>query len=138
MNRVHFQKIARMRLEEAESLMKTGNCSGAYYLAGYTVECALKACIAKNTKDFDFPPKPQIVRDIYVHDLVKLVKAAGLEDILNEARQNDQDLDENWKTVEDWSEESRYEIFKKSKTEALLKAISDKSHGVLQWISTHW
>lgn len=138
MNRSHFQNIARIRLEEAEILLKSGNYSGAYYLAGYIVECALKACIAKNTKEFDFPPKPQIVRDIYVHDLVKLVKAAGLDHILNEDRQIDQDLDENWKTIEDWTEGSRYEIFNISEAEAILKAISDKSHGVLQWISIHW
>jgi HEPN domain-containing protein len=30
-------------------LLEAGLYAGAYYLAGYAVECALKACIAKKT-----------------------------------------------------------------------------------------
>ena len=55
MNRQDFQALARVRLEEAKALRDAGRPAGAYYLAGYTVECALKACIAKRTREHDFP-----------------------------------------------------------------------------------
>jgi len=38
-------------------LLRLGLFDGAYYLAGYAVECALKACIAKGTQRFEFPDK---------------------------------------------------------------------------------
>ena len=57
MNRTDFQKLAEERIAEAKILLDAGKWSGAYYLAGYAVECALKACIAKMTKSEDFPDK---------------------------------------------------------------------------------
>jgi len=57
MNRDDIKKLARIRLKEAKALLKARLFSGAYYLAGYVVECGLKACICRKTKRFDFPPK---------------------------------------------------------------------------------
>lgn len=71
MNRSDFKKLAVLRLKEAKVLLDNKCYEGAYYLAGYAVECALKACIAKNTKRFEFPPKPKFVQDLYQHDLTK-------------------------------------------------------------------
>jgi len=53
--RKDFQRLAELRAKEAATLAKTGNQQGAYYLAGFAVECALKACIAKKTRRHDFP-----------------------------------------------------------------------------------
>jgi hypothetical protein len=39
-----------MRLTEAKSLYRLGHFSGAYHIAGYAIECAFKACIAKQTR----------------------------------------------------------------------------------------
>jgi hypothetical protein len=72
-----------MRLQDARVLMRGGNVPGAYYLTGLAVECAVKACIAKNTVRHDFPPSPSAVKDIYTHDLVKLVGAARLQATLD-------------------------------------------------------
>jgi HEPN domain-containing protein len=80
--RREFQQLARMRLNDARVLMQGGNVEGAYYLTGLAVECAVKACIAKNTKRHDFPPNQSAIKDIYTHDLGKLVKAAGLQTAL--------------------------------------------------------
>ena len=33
----------------------------AYYMIGYCVECALKACIAKQIRRFDFPDKKLVL-----------------------------------------------------------------------------
>jgi len=72
-----------MRLQDARVLMRGGNVAGAYYLTGLAVECGVKACIAKNTKRHDFPPPQNTIRDIYTHDLAKLIKAAKLETALD-------------------------------------------------------
>jgi hypothetical protein len=42
-----FRTLAELRAEEARVLLRSRRQLGAYYLAGYAVECALKACIAK-------------------------------------------------------------------------------------------
>jgi hypothetical protein len=76
MNRVDFQMIAFLRLEEAQILLAAESFSGAYYLAGYAVECALKACIAKATHQHDFPDKKR-VNDSYSHDLTLLLRTAA-------------------------------------------------------------
>jgi HEPN domain-containing protein len=56
-DRRDFQQLSRIRAREAEALLKLGLSDGAYYLAGYAVECALKACIAKGTRRYEFPDK---------------------------------------------------------------------------------
>ena len=57
MNRIDLQNLANERIAEAKILFDAGKWSGAYYLAGYAVECGLKACIAKLTKPDEFPDK---------------------------------------------------------------------------------
>ena len=44
---------------------------GAYYLAGYAIECALKACIAKATRRYDFPDRKKVDAS-HTHDLREL------------------------------------------------------------------
>ena len=75
MNRGDLKNLALTRLKEVEVLLTNRQYSGAYYLSGYVIECALKACIAKQTHEFEFPDK-KTVMDSYTHDLEKLVKIA--------------------------------------------------------------
>jgi len=70
MNRNDFQRLAELRLKEARVLLAAELPDGAYYLSGYAVECALKACIAKRTREHDFPEK-KLVIDSHTHDLGK-------------------------------------------------------------------
>ena len=56
-NREALQLISRQRKREAAALLRAKLFPGAYYLAGYAVECALKACVAKQTNKHDFPNK---------------------------------------------------------------------------------
>jgi HEPN domain-containing protein len=77
MNRTELQLIAETRLQESRALLAAGFPDGAYYLAGYAVECALKACIAKRTQEHDFPDK-KLVNDSHTHDLGKLITLAKL------------------------------------------------------------
>jgi len=57
MNRSSLQNLANERIKDAEALLMAGRWSGSYYLAGYAVECALKECFAKQTREYDFPQK---------------------------------------------------------------------------------
>ena len=41
----------------ADALLKAGRYACAYYISGYAIECALKACIARKTNQDDFPPR---------------------------------------------------------------------------------
>ncbi len=84
MNRADLQKLSNMRIREAKILFAAGEHSGAYYLAGYAVECALKACIAKGVQRYDFPDK-SLAQESYSHDLDKLIKLAKLNSELEVA-----------------------------------------------------
>jgi len=75
MTRNDFKELAEVRIDEANALLSAGKYDGAYYLAGYAVECALKACIAKLTNEYDFPPKPKSIYDCYSHEIEKMDQA---------------------------------------------------------------
>jgi len=47
MDRIKLQQLAEVRLKDAEVLLTAGQWEAAYYLLGYCIECALKACVAK-------------------------------------------------------------------------------------------
>jgi hypothetical protein len=135
-NRKDFQDLADVRVAEAEALLQGTFFDGAYYLAGYAVECALKACIAKQTQAFDYPPKNG--QKYYTHRIKELVGLAGLEVELDLAAKADLVLGSNWAFVLSWTEESRYDRKDQADAEALFKAITDSSHGVLPWIKARW
>ena len=136
MNRQDLQNLALTRLKEVEVLLNNHQYSGAYYLSGYVIECALKACIAKQTQEFDFPDK-KTVMDSYTHDLEKLVKVAKLDTQLKSLL-NDTNFSLRWLEVRDWSEESRYQTHNRQKALDIYSAITDPNHGVLQWLQQHW
>ncbi len=137
MDRDDFKVLAHERLDEAKALLAAGHPSGAYYLAGYAVECALKACIAKRTRQYDFPDKKR-TDNSYTHDLVKLLGEADLSNDHAEAARRDPVFKEYWGIVKDWSEQSRYELWLEVQANSLLRAIDDPLHGVMQWLSRHY
>ena len=137
MNRNDFKKLSRIRVVEAKALLDVGQYSGAYYLCGYAIECAIKACIAKQTLRYEFPDKKK-VNASWVHNLKDLVKVAGLQASLELEIQGDAQFEVNWKTVNDWSELSRYEVHTRLEAEDLYKAVTDGKHGVLKWLRQHW
>ena len=138
MNRADLQQLANLRIAEAQALLAAGFPAGAYYLAGYAIECAIKSCIAKNVQQYDFPDKER-VNQSYSHNLIQLIRAANLEDEFRDARSTVQALDDFWRTVKDWSESVRYDstITMASATN-LLTAITDSANGVLPWLMQRW
>ena len=75
MNRDQFKELALLRLKDAEVLLKAGQYDSAYYISGYVIECALKACLARQTHQGDFPDKKH-VNDSWTHSLKALVSVA--------------------------------------------------------------
>ena len=138
MNRHELQSIAVVRLNEAKHLLSGKHYSGTYYLAGYAIECGLKACVAKNTKEHDFPNK-KLANESHTHDLQKLLRLADLETKLTEDVSINPQLGISWNVVKDWSEDSRYRSnCTKQRAQELLDAIADKHAGLFQWLERHW
>jgi len=70
LNLQKLKDLAFIRIREANLLLQHNNFDGAYYLAGYTIECALKACIAKQVQQYDFPDL-STVKQSYTHNLTE-------------------------------------------------------------------
>ena len=139
MNRSDFQTLAEVRIKEALVLLENQCYEGAYYLAGYAVECALKACVAKNTNQYDFPPDRNTVNRIYSHNLEWLVHEAKLEVAHREQLQSNTTFAEYWDVVVRWSETSRYNTsIAMQEAAGLCLAITDQDDGVLTWLSQLW
>src|SRR5271157_4939437 len=108
MNRADFRELAQCRLEEAEVLLRNRKFSGAYYLAGYSIECALKARLAKQTKRYDFPPEPNFVNSS--HNLQQLLDRANLQKVFEKEKARDPQFAINSNVIKDWTEKSRYQL----------------------------
>jgi len=138
MNRNDFQQLARLRLREARTLLTNGRYAGAYYLAGYAVECALKACIAKKVRRHDFPEK-DTVNESYTHNLEKLLKVAGLAPQRQALSNANPQFDVNWGIVKDWSAQKRYNpTISPVEARQLYSAITARQHGVMAWLRSQW
>src|ERR1700683_3628535 len=110
--RKDFQRLAELRAKEAATLARTGSPQGAYYLAGFAVECALKACIAKKTRRHEFPADKEYAGKVYTHNLDQLLKLAHLEAQLESDMALRPQLAKNWDFVRGWKVDSRYETSK--------------------------
>lgn len=137
MNRADFQQLADLRIDEAGVLLHHGKSDGTYYLAGYAVECALKACIARLTNQYDFPDK-QFAQRCYTHSIKELVVLAQLQAQRDADAAANTALSANWTIVEDWTESSRYDRKSPDETQKLYDAITDMVNGVLPWIKWRW
>ena len=137
MDRKDLQALSNVRLKEAKALLGVGLWDGAYYLAGYGVECALKACIAKQTERHEFPDKKKALQS-YSHDLRSLAQVAGLGDGFSERSRRDSEFEQNWKTAQSWTEESRYQRHSRESAEEMFEAAAHKVYGVIPWIKAHW
>lgn len=130
--RAEFEALIALRMKEALILLDQKDCDGAYYLAGYAVECAFKVrIISEVMKSNSFPDK-KLVENFYKHDLAILRKAAGLEDKMDD----DDAISVQWNIVKDWSEQSRYRTgATEQEARNLFQAIET---GVLPWIKACW
>lgn len=130
MNRSDLQKLTKLRVREAQVLLNSQCYEGAYYLLGYAIECAFKACIAKQTKRYDFPNK-NLANSIYTHDLNTLLKFSGLEQEHRKESKSNPNFELNWTIVKDWKEDARYSIgITRDQAETLRSAILSRKDGI--------
>jgi hypothetical protein len=123
-------------------LLDGGRWAAAYYLTGYATECGLKACLLRylgeSSAVFGELGYLKSLTDCWTHDLVKLVKLAGLEQVFGTDRGANSALNAFWGVAKDWKETSRYEEKNEVEARALYEAVTHKPDGVFQWIQTHW
>lgn len=115
-------------------MLAAGEFDGAYYIAGYAVECALKACILVRLSNFWTDDKKFMER-CYTHKLTDLSQIADLDTELKAAGP----VAANWLIVKDWSAQSRYELGKLERdVRKFYEAITDPTDGVFQWLKARW
>lgn len=132
-DRATFQQLAEARLAEARLLLANGYPSGAYYLAGYAIECALKAVIAAGFRANEIPDKSR-VNSIYTHNLKDLLNLADLKGPLEDDMSENSDLRESWATISKWSEHARYQVWTSDAAAIMLEAVGAADKGLLQWL----
>lgn len=137
MNRRDLQILSQTRLLEARALLRAELPDGAYYLAGYAVECALKACIAKGTQRYDFPDR-RSVEASHTHNLKDLIRVADLETARLEEALINPVFKNYWDVVQQWTEHSRYRRNNLDMARTLVEAAGNGKHGVIVWIKRHW
>ena len=138
LTRQQLQVLCRFRLREASALIRARHYAGAYYIAGYAAECALKACIAKQTNRHDFPDK-NVAAKAWVHNLEELAKVAGVWPDLDRDMKTNAQLALNWSIVKDWKETSRYDTTRTSaEIRDFYSALVARRNGVLAWLRTKW
>jgi len=139
LNRKDLQQLSTERLEDARALLAASRWSAAYYLAGYSVECALKACIlARIERTGVIFQDKKFAEKCWTHDLEELVKHSGLSVKRDKATGTNANLERNWSLVKDWDETSRYRLSTEELADKLFNAIDDKTDGVLPWIRNLW
>jgi HEPN domain-containing protein len=104
-----FRKLSEARLTGAKVLLGARRFDAAYYLAGYAVECAIKAYIAKQTRKYQFPEGPERARKIYTHDIEELIKVAKLSGELDKELKSDPLFEANWGAAKVVSESKKFE-----------------------------
>lgn len=131
---------------EAKTLQNSGHYGASFYLAGYAVECGLKAAVCKTLQIDVFNLPTELHRGFKTHRLDHLIVLAGLSKKLAEDIAADESLSfaansfvktpdsvANWQS---WSEEVRYNV-----TDCSSNACSnfiDNVEVFLTWLKNHW
>lgn len=109
MNKLKWQQLAERWLVDAKCLLDGRSWSAAYYLAGYAVECGLKACVLARVG-----ARPEVIFEdkkfsekCWTHSVLELVKQANLEPIRAADAVANPALGKNWLVVKDWNDTRR-------------------------------
>ena len=116
------------------ALHAIGAFDGAIYLGGLAAECALKACIARKTREYQYPDVKRANR-VNTHHLESLLREAELD---REIEQAGNEVRESWTIIKDWRIELRYEIGRsEAECRDFLIALGGEG-GLLQWLKRFW
>ena len=139
MNRLELRQLAEDRILDAAALLAAGRYSGAYYLAGYAVECGLKACILAYIErtGFIFQDR-KYAEKCWTHELKALLVLADLDKEFEQTQGVNRNLEGNWDVAKAWEETSRYQQKTQLEAQKLYDAIETGPDGVLSWIRLRW
>jgi hypothetical protein len=138
-NRLELRQLAEDRLLDAKLLLDGGRWSGAYYLAGYAMECGLKACVlAFVERTGEIFRDKRFSEKCFTHQIEDLLKLSGLKDAHNVSMGSNASFVGFWGVAKDWSELARYQQKTEREAKELYEAITDGTDGVLQWIRLYW
>ena len=139
MNRVELQQLSDERIADARALLAAGQWSGAYYIAGYALECALKSCVLTyiDQTGIIFEDK-KYAQNCWTHDIEDLVRHANLTIERDKAAGSNIILGHYWLIAKDWSETSRYRISTQLQAVQLFHSLTETSDGVLPWVKQYW
>jgi hypothetical protein len=137
-DREQLQQLAELRLEDAEALLASGRWAAAYYLLGYCVECALKACVARQFRSDEVPDR-KLVNSFYTHRLDELLSISGAQSQFDVRVESDSNFDDNWSTACDWNEAVRYSLLiTEAEARKMYGAVTNGTSGILPWLKTRW
>ena len=139
MDRTTLQQLAELRVRDAEALLAASQWEAAYYLLGYCIECALKACVAKQFRLHDVPDR-KLVNSFYTHRLDELLTISGVKSGMETQFKADSKFEINWNTVRDWSETARYDVgvVPEAVAREMHDAVTNTVSGILPWLKTQW
>lgn len=131
-----LRKLATARIEEAKCLKSRGHFAGAVYLAGYAVECLLKAAICRALG------WGELRSTFAVHDLEGLLLYSGLQPRIEEPTnkevfRNFKQINEVWIVV--GKQSIRYtdpDSITAKGAEAFLNQLENPESGVVAWLRT--
>ena len=101
LHRDRLVELANAKLDDARYLLAARRSDNAYYLAGYAVELLLKAVLASRFQA-DTIPNRELVKDIFTHDLNKLLNLADLRRDLAGKQDSDPQFRGRWEIVLKW------------------------------------
>lgn len=149
-NPQEIRLLARLRLDEAQVLTTSGYIDGAFYLAGYGIELALKAKIAerlglpwlfdeKGTTPTDqFTGLGDLRKLLKTHNLFLLLAVGGLKPSYDRKRQTESEFLKYKQLIESWNEGLRYQLpepVNRVDMQSFLNFLT-APNGLLQWIET--
>lgn len=132
-----LETLSETRLADARFLFQGARYSAAYYLSGYAIELAIKACIASVFQANVIPDK-SFVSAVYSHKLDELLGLAGIKKALQDDMTVDAELSAAWGIASKWNEASRYEMWDQFAAASMIDAVGNQQRGVLQWLKKHW
>lgn len=145
-----IRTLAILRLEEAEILAQNTKPDGAFYLAGYSVELALKARIAerlgivslfadKIAAADEFTDIGKLKSLVQTHNLDTLFAMAGLKQAFDQEKRIRKDFLKFEVLLKTWTEKWRYrppgEVSEGS-VQSFIQFLTAEQ-GLLAWIAKH-
>ncbi len=137
-NHKDFKILSDRYRASAESLLNAKLFDAAYYLAGYSVECLLKAIICKRLGPNEYPP-PNVNSTHYTHLVKKLTETAGIEKDLEYEKERCSELRNSYMVLKDWDPKTlRYESSPLGEKKAInyIDEIKNKK-GFFKWLNKY-